>query len=312
MPNKSHPVHVIEASDLKQNGGNFRLRAGPAVKVIGNTDTENVAQGKLQAVYIVPDGFPIQGGEPMPVTNAIEVADRGLRGGLIATPVYVVNGDEWPITYYIRDEFTDTRAVGSVDGTDSTPGPGVRNVFDDTDETISVDSGVLSWGLWSTINPWIRWDSPLGTALPISRSPGVTLHFRARHTITAGNAQWSIWLDDATTEPVTTAGQVHFRSQGAGAPTRFICGDLNNTDLSDTFPALGTWGEYAAVLKTVGAILYKWNGSAWNKIVERSDGNSDTLHLAWANFSNGNFDSQGEFDFIRITNIPPSGIPIPS
>lgn len=92
----SHPVHVISASDLKQNGGNFRLRSGPAVKVIGNTDTENVAQGKLQSIYVVPDGFPVQGGEPLSVTNAIDVADRGLRGGLIATPVYVVNGDEWP------------------------------------------------------------------------------------------------------------------------------------------------------------------------------------------------------------------------
>lgn len=109
----SHPVHVVSASDLKQNGGNFRLRGGSAVKIIGNTDTENIAQGKLQAVYVVPDGFPVQGGEPLPVTNAIDVSDRGLRGGLIATPVYVVNGDEWPITYYIIEITFQTNKNGT-------------------------------------------------------------------------------------------------------------------------------------------------------------------------------------------------------
>jgi len=47
------------------------------------------------------------------------------------------------ITYLLRDEFTDTRAAGSVNGTAATPGPGTRVVVD-ANSKLSIGGGVLS------------------------------------------------------------------------------------------------------------------------------------------------------------------------
>jgi len=62
------------------------------------------------------------------------------------------------ILYDLRDEFTDTRAAGSVDGTPATPGPGDR-VVADTGSNISVGSGVLDFAggtsVWGeTVHAW--------------------------------------------------------------------------------------------------------------------------------------------------------------
>jgi len=62
------------------------------------------------------------------------------------------------ILYDLRDEFMDTRAAGSVDGTPATPGPGDR-VVADTGSNISVGSGVLNFAggtsVWGeTVHAW--------------------------------------------------------------------------------------------------------------------------------------------------------------
>lgn len=305
----SHPVHIIESSDLKQNGGNYRLRAGPAVKVYGSSDPGKIVQGKLQAVYVVPDGFPMQGGKPMPITNVIEVADRGLRGGLIATPVYVVNSDEWPITYFIRDEFTDTRAAGVVDGTAATPGPGVRKITDDTDETISIDGGVMAWDRWTTINPMLSYENSGGNPIAITRSPGVTMHYRFRQ-FTVGNYQCYFTFHTASTKPGSDAGDAQMRTQGAGRPVRFTTDGNHNTDLAHSLAASSVFGEYAIVLKSAGAQLWWSNSGSWEKIADWDEGNNSPLYASWTNHLS--VASDGELDFIRVTSRPPEGIPVPS
>jgi len=62
------------------------------------------------------------------------------------------------ILYDLRDEFMDTHAAGSVDGTPATPGPGDR-VVADTGSNISVGSGVLDFAggtsVWGeTVHAW--------------------------------------------------------------------------------------------------------------------------------------------------------------
>lgn len=47
------------------------------------------------------------------------------------------------IQYLLRDDFTDTRAAGAVNGTPATPGPGTRTVVD-TESKLSISSGKLS------------------------------------------------------------------------------------------------------------------------------------------------------------------------
>jgi hypothetical protein len=49
-----------------------------------------------------------------------------------------------PIQWLLRDEFSDTRAAGSVNGTMPTPGPGGARVVTDTNSILSISSGTLS------------------------------------------------------------------------------------------------------------------------------------------------------------------------
>jgi len=55
----------------------------------------------------------------------------------------LIQSSGWTPTWLIRDEFTDTLAAGSVDGTAATPGPGTRAVTD-TESKLSVGGGVLA------------------------------------------------------------------------------------------------------------------------------------------------------------------------
>lgn len=48
-----------------------------------------------------------------------------------------------PVRYLIRDDFTDTKSAGSVNGTPATPGPGTRTVID-TNSKLSIGSGALN------------------------------------------------------------------------------------------------------------------------------------------------------------------------
>lgn len=69
---------------------------------------------------------------------------------------YPLLGNVGGVKYLLRDEFTDTRAAGAVNGTPATPGPGTRVVVD-TGSKLSIGSGVASFtpaasmgdpGLW--------------------------------------------------------------------------------------------------------------------------------------------------------------------
>jgi hypothetical protein len=61
-------------------------------------------------------------------------------------------GGAAPISYLLRDDFTDTRAAGAVNGTPATPGPGVR-VAVDTDSLMSASGDLLNTG---TTTGWNR------------------------------------------------------------------------------------------------------------------------------------------------------------
>jgi hypothetical protein len=67
----------------------------------------------------------------MDKTNALSLRGGGMFDG------------GWRPVWLIKDEFTDTRAAGSVNGTAATPGPGTRTVTD-TESKLSVSSGALA------------------------------------------------------------------------------------------------------------------------------------------------------------------------
>lgn len=90
-------VKVIEASDLKANGGAYALEGRAPVRVYGVTDAETKAQGGAYAVegnvampvYVVGTAEPVEGTvAPMPMIGVLGT----LAAGNVATPVIVVGG----------------------------------------------------------------------------------------------------------------------------------------------------------------------------------------------------------------------------
>jgi len=53
------------------------------------------------------------------------------------------------IRWLLRDEFTDTRSAGNVNGTPATPGPGTRTVVD-ANSKLTVGAGVLNFATGGT------------------------------------------------------------------------------------------------------------------------------------------------------------------
>lgn len=77
------------------------------------------------------------------------------------------------VTYTLRDDFTDTLAAGSVNGTSATPGPGTRTVDDTSSDTITVGSGYLNFALV----PAATWGDNLYSLTSLSRGAGKLCYF---------------------------------------------------------------------------------------------------------------------------------------
>jgi lysophospholipase L1-like esterase len=91
-------------------------------------------------------------------------------------------GGTTPIVYLFRDEFTTDLAAGSVNGTASEPGPGMRTVTD-TENKLAISGSVLAcagpkaaaaWG-----DPGVDWGAAI---FPVNRVMGVTLRQRSNIT----------------------------------------------------------------------------------------------------------------------------------
>lgn len=77
-----------------------------------------------------------------------------------------------PIQWLLRDDFTDTRAAGAVNGTSATPGPGARDAVDPSNN-FSTNGGYLVRAGGVLDNPVLRY------AVPAARSPGISLITRS-------------------------------------------------------------------------------------------------------------------------------------
>lgn len=76
------------------------------------------------------------------------------------------------IHYLLRDDFTDTRAAGSVNGTPATPGPGTRVEAGDANV---IDSGAYAWAQWVSNQNYLMYQ-----ANPITREFGRMIIFRLK------------------------------------------------------------------------------------------------------------------------------------
>jgi len=135
---------------------------------------------------------------------------RGLWG--IKALRGIIGGDGW----LLRDEFCDTRAAGSVDGTPADPGPGTREVQDTTPNMV-VGSGIASMtGILSWTDPTLSYEDSLARA--------VGRFFTAKVNMGAVNTYAFVWSSDNTPANIGAwrygvyiSGVGNIRAVGTGA-----------------------------------------------------------------------------------------------
>jgi hypothetical protein len=138
-------------------------------------------------------------------------------------------------TYLIRDEFSDARAAGSVDGTPATPGPGTRAVTDTDGDGVSVGSGIVTLENANSTagDPGFWLDG-------IARAAGVAMFTKV--TLTSGSGTAFIAMD---------GDQAGFPDQRI----RFSAGNITVTSNSSCIVgavANGTANIYGIVLRETG------------------------------------------------------------
>lgn len=187
--------------------------------------------------------------------------------------------------FLFRDDFTDTRAAGAVNGTPATPGPGTRSVIDAANR-ISIGSGRLTitqgastWG-----DPELKYLN-----VPISRTFGRLALIR--------------WI---THSSLTGAAGVGFDNDGTGQPTNGAI-QFNATNVSlqvgGTPPAslfslaANTQYDFAIVLRSVGAYGFVKGGvfDRWMLFWVGGTNASATVYLLASSFSN-----TLNLDFVRV------------
>lgn len=157
-----------------------------------------------------------------------------------------------PITWLLRDEFSDVRAAGAVNGTMPTPGPGGARVVTDTTSALSIASGNAVISSAST-----NWGDP-GTVwgIPVPRLPGLLTLFS-----------------------ISSSGGVGPRcgfgtSATASDNTKWDCvvGLNSNTDIRATIQGIdvslatissGAVQRYAIDLRSAGAFVFLYISGSW-------------------------------------------------
>ena len=91
-----------------------------------------------------------------------------------------------PITWLLRDEFSDTRAAGAVNGTMPTPGPGGARVVTDTENKLSIAGGDATFA-GGRASP--GFGNPALWYTAVARSPGVMLFSSVNFSTLSSGAQ---------------------------------------------------------------------------------------------------------------------------
>ena len=141
------------------------------------------------------------------------------------------------IQYLLRDDFTDTRAAGAVNGTPATPGPGTR-VVTDTGNRMSISGDVLGISAGGAFgDPMVHWNS-------IARSAGMALLIDC--SVTSGTAEFGFKTSAGSTRPVAPGFDLV-----AGTGVRgWYGGGSNATTLAAI--ATGVSWRYAILLRATG------------------------------------------------------------
>lgn len=191
------------------------------------------------------------------------------------------------INWLVRDEFTDTRAAGSVNGTPATPGPGTRTVTD-TENKLSVGSGVLSFS-GGKATP--AWGDPVFYIDSQDRSSGMAMYCSA--AAISGSYFAIGWNSSQGGLPDT-----NFTLKGAGVISLWVGGKSLNME--------GTWVsgefyEYAIVVRgSSGAFFcYRLGGSAIKLGFIDNTAVSSTIYPGIVNNN-----AVADVDHLRVAQLP--------
>lgn len=191
------------------------------------------------------------------------------------------------LRYLLRDEFSDTRAAGSVNGTPATPGPGTRAVVD-VGLHLSVGSGILSIDGGESAN-----GQPALYYGAITRAAGRAVIAQCTPTGTT-TIRWPIgW------------GRAQSGVQGEHALRMGSGGSLQPVDNAGTGPVVGIYEAatpylLALVLRSTG-VFYLIQGGAftqWTLLWLHGAANAATLYPGSADY-NGAY----THDFFRVADL---------
>jgi len=130
------------------------------------------------------------------------------------------------IKWLLRDEFTDERAAGSVDGTPATPGSGTRTVAADTASAISIGSGSLN--IDGGADDWTGTKVGLADGIAVAAGRVVLWHLQQHESRSC-----VFGLFDATSFSWATAAEAIYRASN---------GDVGiGYDSSDKYGSLGAF-----------------------------------------------------------------------
>ena len=176
------------------------------------------------------------------------------------------------LSWLLRDEFTDTRAAGSVGGTPAAPGPGTRTVAD-TDSKVFISGGALNLAAHSTPvwgDPGLWYDS-------IERIAGRVLVVQIQFSTT--NQAIEVGFDVNQNGEIVSSGGVRSAASGILRWVQ-IGADLNVGSYAHT-----TAYTIALVVRASGMYLFLTGGAFLNWMLIWLDdrGNQTPLYPAVSN-----------------------------
>lgn len=260
-------IRVIKDSELKSNGGKYALASGPAIPVSiaeeWQHDENDIHGGVSIPIYIVSPADEDYPRLIRPVTEVVRLTSSPRRAGShIARPVYLVPespayGTIDSVDWEYRDDFLDTHAPGTLEGTLASDGINPRTYILDPLDGFATNGSelVISKGGVSEYPTYI--DAYMGNMHEVSYEPGIILVVRV-NTESGNNLQIGFWPNDICGNTYAPA----IILSGSGLYMAYS----TSSRLIDKTIQLGTYYDFAFVTSSTGFKIYwKDSGSAtWN------------------------------------------------
>lgn len=174
--------------------------------------------------------------------------------------------NERPITWLLRDEFSDTRAAGAVNGTIATPGPGVRNAAASNVAIASDEIAATGTGTWGPAGWYL---SPAE-----ARVAGKALFLRLK--ITSSAITWMAGWTSGT--DFSFGGYNNNALTGASGPAIALRGTAGSNSPTVFSASAGTYYTVALILRAAGLAALRQSGGNFLLDYIHANGTDATIY----------------------------------